>query len=191
MAEFYSIIIVPLFNKQKPLEDGELRNGIENFANKVNFNLKNIFVIDGSKRSSKSNAYFTGLGKQKRIVLYDTLIKDFSNEEIIAILAHEIGHFKKKHIYKSLFLSIINTGIILYIFSLIVGNPILSESLGISSAKFHIGLIVFGILYSPISTILGVFLNIFSRKNENEADTFAAKNYDASYLISAFKKISF
>jgi STE24 endopeptidase len=190
MAEFYSVIIVPLFNKQTPLEEGELRTEIEKFSEKVGFKLQNIFIIDGSKRSSKSNAYFTGLGKKKRIVLYDTLVKDLSTQEIVAVLAHEIGHFKKKHIQKSLIISLINTAVIFYIFSIIVGNPDLSKALGVNSPKFHIGLIVFGILYSPISDILDIFMNIFSRKNEREADTFAGENYEKESLIAGLKKLA-
>jgi len=115
MMMFYSNIIVPLFNKQTPLEDGELKKAIQDFAQKVGFKLDNIYVIDGSKRSSKANAYFTGLGPKKRIVLYDTLIKDMTSEEIVAVLAHEIGHYKKKHTLQMLVFSIIQTGFMLYI----------------------------------------------------------------------------
>ncbi len=190
MTMFYSSIIVPLFNKQTPLEDGELRQEIEKFSKKVGFKLDNIFKIDGSKRSTKANAYFSGIGPKKRIVLYDTLINDMEVNEIVAVLAHEIGHYKKKHIFSSMLISIIQTGITLFILSIFIGNPVLSKALGVDQASFHIGLIAFGILYSPISTIIGLGMNILSRKNEYAADKFAGDNYNAEYLASALKKLS-
>ena len=190
MAMFYSSLIVPLFNKQTPLEDGELKSAINEFASKVGFKLDNIFVIDGSKRSTKANAYFTGLGSKKRIVLYDTLIKDMEIPELVAVLAHEIGHYKKKHIIWSLILGILQTGLMLYIFSLVIDSPELSQALGVDKAYFHIGLIAFGILYSPLSSIIGIGMNIFSRKNEYEADAFAAENFSAKPLATALKKLS-
>ncbi len=190
MAMFYSNIIVPLFNKQTPLEEGELRNAIQDFSEKVGFKLDNIFVIDGSKRSTKANAYFTGLGAKKRIVLYDTLIKDMEIDELVAVLAHEIGHYKKKHVIQGLSISIIQTGVILLIFSLLISNPVLSKALGVEKPNFHIGLVAFGILYSPVSFVLGIFMNILSRKNEYQADAFAAKNYKPDALASALKKLS-
>ena len=190
MSMFYSSIIVPLFNKQTPLEEGELRDSIEKFANKVGFKLKNIFVINGSKRSTKANAYFTGLGSKKRIVLYDTLIEDMTTDELVAVLAHEIGHYKKKHVIQGLVISIIQTGIVLFIFSLLIGNPKLSQALGVEEPNFHIGLVAFGILYSPVSFVSGIFMNLLSRKNEYEADAFAAINYKPEALASALKKLS-
>lgn len=190
MSMFYSNLIVPLFNKQTPLEEGELRNAIENFAQKVGFKLDNIFVIDGSKRSAKANAYFTGLGPKKRIVLYDTLINDMKTEELVAVLAHEIGHYKKNHIIQGLIISLIQTGIVLFIFSLLIDSPLLSKALGVEDPNFHIGLIAFGILYSPASFVLGIFMNMLSRKNEYQADAFAAKNYQPEALASALKKLS-
>ena len=190
MAMFYSSLIVPLFNKQSPLEDGELKTAINEFAAKVSFRLDNIFVIDGSKRSTKANAYFAGLGTKKRIVLYDTLIKDLENPELVAVLAHETGHYKKKHIIRSLVLGILQTGIMLFIFSRVIDNPALSRALGVGQASFHIGLITFGLLYSPLSALIGIGMNIFSRKNEYEADAFAAENNDREALASALKKLS-
>ena len=190
MVMFYSNLIVPLFNKQTPLPDGDLRTAIEIFSNKVGFKLKNIYQIDGSKRSTKANAYFTGLGAKKRIVLYDTLINDMTDKEIVAVLAHEIGHYKKKHTLQGIIISIIQTGIILFIFSRFVDSPALSQALGIETPSFHIALIAFGILYSPISTVTGLFMNILSRKNEFQADKFAAENYDKVEMISALKKLS-
>lgn len=190
MSVFYSDLIVPFFNKQTPLESGPLRDEIEAFASKVGFNLANIYVMDGSKRSTKSNAYFTGLGKRKRIVLFDTLIEEHSINELVAVLAHEIGHYKKKHILQTLLLSTIETGILLYLFSLLVNSPVLSEALGVSTPSFHIGLLVFGIIYRPLSMLLGILMNYISRKNEYEADRFSGENYDAGALRQALKKLS-
>lgn len=190
MSMFYSNLIVPLFNKQKPLEEGELRDAIEAFASKVGFRLKNIYVIDGSKRSTKANAYFTGLGPKKRIVLYDTLIEKHTTEELVAVLAHEIGHYKKKHTTSGLILGIIQSGIMLYILSLFIGNPLLSQALGAGAGSFHLGILAFGILYSPISTIIGIVMNVISRTNEYAADRFAAENYSGKSLGDALKKLS-
>ena len=150
MAMFYSQLIVPLFNKQTPLEAGALRDKINAFAEKVGFKLDNIFVIDGSKRSTKANAYFTGFGPRKRIVLYDTLIKDLTEEEIVAVLAHEVGHNKKRHTVQFMLASVIQTGVILWLFSLFVNQPALSMALGGDRACFQLGLIAFTILYSPL-----------------------------------------
>lgn len=190
MVLFYSNLIVPLFNKQTPLQDGELKTAIEDFSSRVGFKLDNIFVIDGSKRSTKANAYFTGFGAKKRIVLYDTLINDLTVPEIVAVLAHEIGHYKKKHVIWGMLLGILQTGVMLFIFSLFVGSPELSAALGVSTPSFHIGLIAFGILYSPISLITGLVMNIFSRRNEYQADAFAAQYFNAGELASALKKLS-
>lgn len=190
MVLFYSNLIVPLFNKQTPLPEGELKTAIESFANKVGFKLDNIYVIDGSKRSTKANAYFTGLGPKKRIVLYDTLIKDMTTNELVAVLAHEIGHYKKKHVLWGLLLGIVQTGVMLFIFSRFIGSPELSGALGVAEPSFHIGLIAFGILYSPISIITGLAMNIFSRKNEYQADAFAATHFNGEELASALKKLS-
>ncbi|MBE0653451.1 MAG: M48 family metallopeptidase [Bacteroidales bacterium] len=190
MTMFYSNLIVPLFNKQTPLEEGELRSSIQEFSEKVGFKLKNIYVIDGSKRSTKANAYFTGLGAKKRIVLYDTLIEDLSKEEIVAVLAHEIGHYKKKHTLTGTVLSILQTGLTLFLFSLFLNNPELSRALGVEEPNFHISMIAFGVLYTPISIVIGLLFNLFSRKNEYQADRFASENYAADPLISALKKLS-
>lgn len=190
MTMFYSTLIVPLFNRQTPLEEGELRDAIQKFCEKAGFKLRNIFVIDGSKRSTKANAYFSGLGAKKRIVLFDTLIQDLSVNEIVAVLAHEIGHYKKRHVIIGIIIGIIQTGITLFIFSLLVDNPGLSEALGAEQPSFHLGLIAFGILYSPISLVSGLFMNVFSRKNEYEADKFTAQFNCQNDLITALKKLS-
>ena len=190
MNLFYSKLIVPIFNKQTLLENGELKNAIEKYTKKVGFTLKNVFVINGSKRSSKANAYFSGFGSQKRITLYDTLINDLETDEIVAVLAHEVGHYKRKHIIFNLFSSMLITGFTLWILSLFVNLPILSEALNISTPSFHIGLIVFGILYSPFSEITSLCMNIISRKFEYQADNYAKETFAASPLISSLKKLS-
>lgn len=190
MNLFYTKLIVPLFNKLTPLEEGNLKTTLETFAKKVEFNLKAIFLIDGSKRSTKANAYFSGFGKTKKVVLYDTLLNDLTEDEISAVLAHEIGHYKKKHVIYNLILSILLTGVTLYLLSLFINNPILAQAVGIENPSFHIGMIVFMILYTPISVITGLIMNILSRKFEYQADDFA-KNYGYSInLITALKKLS-
>lgn len=187
---FYSTLIVPLFNKQTPLEEGELKQAISEFSKKAGFQLQNVFVIDGSKRSTKANAYFTGLGSKKRIVLYDTLINDLTTEEIVAVLAHEIGHYKHKHTYSAMLISVVQTGAMLWLFSLFTVNPMLSEALGARVQGFHMALMAFGVIYSPFSTIIGVFMNLLSRKNEYQADNFAKKYGLDGALVSALKKLS-
>ena len=190
MNMFYSTLIVPLFNKQTPLEDGELKTEIEKFALKADFTLDKIFVIDGSKRSTKANAYFAGFGKTKRIVLYDTLINDLTTDEIVAVLAHEVGHYKRKHIIFNLISSVLLTGFTLFILSLFIDSQLLSNALGVSIPSFHIGLIAFGILYSPISEITTLFMNYISRKFEYQADDYAKEHFGAEPLISSLKKLS-
>ncbi len=188
-ATFATSIIMPLFNKLTPLEAGELRNGIEGYAKKVQFPLKNIFVMDGSKRSAKANAFFSGLGNQKSIVLYDTLIKEQSTDELVAVLAHEVGHYKKKHIPKSLVISVLHTGFLLFLLGWALSSPLLCEALG-AQPSFHIGLLAFSLLYSPVSMLTGILMNMYSRKNEFEADAYAKATYNGTALVSALKKLS-
>lgn len=190
MNMFYSKLIVPLFNKQTPLESGSLRDNISKYAQTVGFKLDKIFVIDGSKRSTKANAYFSGFGSEKRVTLYDTLINDLEDDEIVAVLAHEVGHYKKKHIIFNLFSSILLTGLTLYILSLFISNPMLSQALGVDIPSFHIGLIAFGLLYAPISEITGLIMNLFSRKFEYQADDYAKNTYRPEPLIASLKKLS-
>lgn len=190
MNMFYAKWIVPLFNKQTPLEEGSLRDKIEAYALKEGFELQNIYVIDGSKRSTKANAYFSGFGKEKRITLYDTLIQDLTEEEVVAVLAHEVGHYKKKHVVFNLAASILSTGCTLWIFSLLVEQPLLAEALGASQNSFHISLVAFGLLYSPISTLTSLLMNQVSRKFEYQADDFAKHTFEAKHLISSLKKLS-
>ena len=187
---FYSKLIVPLFNKQTILEEGDLKNDIIKYVNSVGFKAHDIYVLNGSKRSTKANAYFSGFGNQKRITLYDTLINDLENDEIVAVLAHEVGHYKRKHIFYNLTLSIILTGFALFVLSLFIKTPVLSLALGVSLPSFHIGLIAFGILYSPVSQILGIFMNYMSRKFEYQADNYAKNTFSALPLISSLKKLS-
>ncbi|MFH6605047.1 M48 family metallopeptidase [Maribacter algicola] len=190
MNLFYSRLIVPLFNKQSPLEPGSLKTKIEDYAKKVGFELKNIFVIDGSKRSTKANAYFSGFGKEKRITLYDTLVKDLDEDEIVAVLAHEVGHYKRRHIIINLATTILLTGLTLFILSLFINNPEISKAIGVTRPSFHAALIGFGILYSPISEVTGLIMNYFSRKFEYEADDYAKNTFAPSPLISSLKKLS-
>ena len=187
---FYTSLILPVFNKLKPLEDGSLKKKIVFYAKSVNFPLSKIFVIDGSKRSSKANAFFSGLGKSKKIVLYDTLINNHNDEELVSVLAHEVGHYKKNHIISNLILSIIFTGLMLFVFSKFLFNSEISFALGGDVSFRHFELFAFSILYSPISYILGVFMNIKSRKNEYEADNYAVKTFDKTHLINALKNLS-
>lgn len=190
MNMFYSKLIVPLFNKQTPLEAGNLRDKISEYANTVGFKLDKIFVIDGSKRSTKANAYFSGFGNEKRVTLYDTLINDLDDDEIVAVLAHEVGHYKKKHIIFNLLASIILTGVTLFIMSIFISNPLLSNALGVKTHSFHIGLIAFGLLYAPISEVTGLIMNLFSRAFEYQADNYAKTTYKAQPLITSLKKLS-
>jgi STE24 endopeptidase len=187
---FYTSIFIPLFNELTPLEDGSLREAITTYARKVDFPIENVYVIDGSKRSSKSNAFFSGIGNKKKVVLYDTLIEQHSEEELVAIIAHEVGHYKKKHIISGLFLSIAQIGFTLYILSLLIFNEALSQALGGQQLSIHLNLIAFGILYSPISTLTGLLMNVISRKNEFEADAYAAHTYGGDPLQKALKKLS-
>lgn len=190
MNMFYAKLIVPIFNKQTPLEPGNLKDAITQYANKVGFTLDNIFVIDGSKRSTKANAYFSGFGKQKRITLYDTLIDKLTDEEIVAVLAHEVGHYKRNHIIYNLILGIITTGFTLWLFSLVVDSSLLSQALGVTTHSFHIGLVAFGFLFEPISTCTGIVMSSLSRKHEYEADHYAAQTYAKEPLISGLKTLS-
>ncbi len=190
MNMFYAKLIVPLFNKQTPLEESSLRHKISEYAQSVGFNLEKIFVIDGSKRSTKANAYFSGFGNEKRVTLYDTLINDLEEEEIVAVLAHEVGHYKRKHIIYNLVASVLLTGLTLYVLSIFITNPLLSNALGVSTHSFHVGLVAFGLLYAPISEITGLVMNWLSRKFEYQADDYAKNTYKAQPLITALKKLN-
>jgi len=187
---FYSGLILPLFNKLTPLGDGELKNTILNYARSVGFPLENVFIMDGSKRSSKANAFFSGLGKRKKVVLFDTLLEQHTPEELVAVLAHEIGHYKKGHIRTGMITGILQTGIMLYILSLFIFSEQISYALGGNQMAIHLNIIGFTMLFSPISTILGIFMNCLSRKNEFEADAFAKSTYAGEPLAEALKTLS-
>ena len=193
MPKIYTQFIAPMFNKFTPLEDGELRDLIENYSKEVDFPLTEVYVVDGSKRSAHSNAYFTGFGKNKRIVLFDTLMEDHTNEEILAILAHEVGHYKKKHIIKGMFTSIIHSGIMLYILGLFIKMPELHTAMGMSAEQpsVYAGLIFFSLLYAPIELVLSIMFNILSRKHEFEADEYSAQTLkNTSHMISGLKNLT-
>ncbi len=190
MNLFYARLIVPLFNKQTPLSDGSLKTKIKDYAQKVGFQLDKIVVIDGSKRSTKANAYFSGFGSEKRVTLFDTLIDDLEEEEIVAVLAHEVGHYKKKHILFNLIISTLIMGFTFWLLSLLIGSPLLSQALNVYTPSFHIGLIAFGILYSPISELTGLVMNFISRKFEYQADNYAKETFDGAPLISGLKKLN-
>ena len=183
--------ILPLFNKFTPLETKELRDAIFRYAESINFSLNNIFIMDGSKRSTKSNAFFTGFGKNKRIVLFDTLINEHTTKELVSVLAHEMGHFKKKHILKNLKLAILQMGIVFYLLSFFISFKGLFDIFSMNEISIYAGLIFFGMLYSPIDFFLSILMQISSRKDEFEADRFAFNTYDdKESLINALKKLS-
>jgi STE24 endopeptidase len=183
--------IMPLFNKYTPMAEGELKEAILKYTGSVNFPIKNIFVMDGSKRSSKSNAFFTGFGRNKRIALFDTLIAQHSVPEMVAVLAHEVGHYKKKHILQGMIISIVHTGVLFFLLSLFLTSPGLYQAFGIGYQPIYAGLLFFGLLYTPIELVLSVVMQMLSRKNEYEADRFAAETIDEpNNLIVALKKLS-
>lgn len=190
MNMFYTTVVLPLFNKLTPLPEGELKTAINSYADTVRFPLDNIYVIDGSKRSSKANAFFSGIGKKKKIVLYDTLIDRHTSDELVAVLAHEVGHFKKKHIILSFILSIVQITFTLFVLSLMIFNKDVSLALGGNQLSTPLNLMAFGILFSPISGITGLFMNMLSRKNEFEADAYARETYNGSSLANALRKLS-
>jgi len=185
------IVIMPLFNKFIPLEDGELKQTIETYAKSQNFKLKGLFKMDGSRRSSKSNAFFTGFGRYRRIVLFDTLIKNHSIKELVSILAHEMGHYKKKHILKTIIISILANGLMFFILSLFINNQGLFDAFRMDNLSIYASLLFFTFLYAPINIILSLAGNILSRKHEYEADNYAITTYkNPQAFILALKKLS-
>ncbi len=183
--------IMPLFNRFTVLQEGELRQAILNYARSIRFPLDNIFVMDGSRRSSKSNAFFTGFGRYKRIVLFDTLIDRHSTEELVAVLAHEMGHFKKKHILKSILIGVIQTGFMFFLLSIVLSYPGIFKAFYIDIPAVYTGLVVFALLYSPLDLVSGLFLKVLSRKNEYEADRFAVETTeDPQAMAEALKKLT-
>jgi STE24 endopeptidase len=184
-------LIMPLFNKFSPLESGGLKEAILRYARSVDFPVKNVFVMDGSKRSSKSNAFFTGFGRNKRIALFDTLIAQHNIPEMVAVLAHEIGHYKKKHVLQGLIISILHTGVLLFLLSLFLDSPGLFQAFYMTNQSVYAGLLFFSLLYTPIELVLSIVLQVISRKNEYEADRFAAETIDEPRsLVDALKKVS-
>lgn len=185
------VTIMPLFNKFEPLPDGELKDAIEQFAEKENFKLSGLFRMDGSKRSTKANAYFTGFGRFRRIVLFDTLIEKHSKEELVAILAHEIGHYKEKHILRQLIVSTVSTGLMLFVFSLFINNEAIFAAFQMEHLSVYASFVFFGIFYSPISSLFSLYSLHLSRKYEFEADAYAARTYGKPKELSmALKKLS-
>jgi STE24 endopeptidase len=183
--------IMPLFNKFTPLEAGELKSAILSYAGSINFPIENVYVMDGSRRSSKSNAFFTGFGKHRRIVLFDTLIKQHTTGELLAVLAHEMGHFKKKHILQTMVLGILQMGIMLYLLSIFISYQGLFDAFYMPQKSVYAGLIFFAMLYSPLDFFIGIFMQMLSRRNETEADRFSAETtHDPQSMVAALKKLS-
>lgn len=187
---FYTAWILPLFNKLTPLEDGELKSKILHYAKSVDFPLDNIFVMDGSKRSSKANAFFSGFGKRKKVVLYDTLLEQHPPDELVAVLAHEVGHFKKKHIIWGMITSILQVGLMLFLLAQFIFSPTMSMALGAQAWSAELNIIGFTMLFTPVSMILGIGMNWISRKNEFEADEFAKVTFAGKPLAEALKTLS-
>lgn len=187
---FYASWVLPLFNKLTPLADGELKTAITQLAQRVGFPVHSILVMDGSKRSSKANAFFSGIGPRKKIVLFDTLINNHTTEELLAVLAHEIGHYKKRHIVLGYVLSVVHTAVVLFVLSRVVFSEQLSYALGGEAYAIHLNLIAFVMLFSPVTALTGIALNGLSRRHEYQADRYAAQHADAQALATALKKLS-
>ncbi len=184
------VVIMPLFNKFEPLADGALKDAILDYASKENFKIMGIFTMDGSKRSSKLNAFFTGFGRFRRIVLFDTLIKKLFTKEVVAVLAHEMGHFKQHHVPKMMAASILQMGMMFWLLSFFIENRELSLAFGLEQPSIYASLVFFGFLYTPISTVLGLIFNYYSRQCEFEADAYAARRSGlAAALDSALRKL--
>ena len=191
MQPIFNTFIAPMFNKFTPLEEGPLLDKIKTYLSKVDFPVKKLEVMDGSKRSSHSNAYFSGIGKNKRIALFDTLVEQMDDDEIVAVIAHEVGHYKLKHIYSNIFLSALQSGIMLYIMSIFLMNPHLFSVFKMDNLSIYASLVFFSMLYAPISLLLGIFFSIISRKNEFSADAYSAQTAELpESLISGLKKMS-
>jgi STE24 endopeptidase len=185
------VMIMPLFNKFIPLEKGELRSEIERYARDHNFKLKGIYTMDGSKRSAKSNAFFTGFGRSRRIVLFDTLVENHTADELVGVLAHEMGHYKLGHIFKMMVFSILETGLLLFLLSFLMNNQYLFAAFKMEQLSIYASLIFFGFLYAPVSTLLSVFTNVISRKYEYSADRFAVQTTKRGEIfVQALKKLS-
>ncbi|OEU51756.1 MAG: peptidase M48 [Desulfobacterales bacterium C00003106] len=188
---FAPVVILPLFNKFYPLEDGELKTAIENYARSQNFRMKGVFRMDASKRSTKTNAFFTGFGRFRRILLFDTLIEKHSVDELVSILAHEMGHYKKKHIFKSVLMSIMTTGLMFFLISFFINNKGLFSAFKMQTTSIYASLIFFAFLYAPINVVVSIFSKMLSRRREYEADAYAVGTYrKPGSMISALKKLT-
>ena len=182
--------ILPLFNKLTPLPDGDLKNAIAGYAHAVNFAFRDIFVIDSSKRTKKTNAFFTGFGKNKRIALFDTLVQESTVGEIVAILAHEVGHYVKGHIIAAMFIGFLNTGLIFFLMSLFIGNRQLFDAFYMQDISSYAGLLLFAMLYEPVSFLLSIPFNALSRRHEFQADRYSVQTIpDSEELVAALKKL--
>ena len=192
MFIFGTRIFLPMFNKLKPLPDGELRSAVEDYCQKQGFPLSKLYEMDASKRSTKLNAFFSGMGKVKIIGLYDTLIEKLSTEETVAVLAHEVGHYKRKHVYSMFIFSNLQTLVILSLMGWLLGNPNLSKALGSDTQSFHLSMIAFFLLFTPVSTVLGLVNNSFSRRNEYQADQYSIDTYPGAreHMYNALKKLA-
>ncbi len=185
------VLIMPLFNKFTPLEDGTLKEKVLSFAREASFSIQGIYTMDGSKRSSKLNAFFTGFGKFRKIVFYDTLLEKLDEDEIIAVLAHEMGHYKKRHIFKMMAISICHTGLLFYLLSLFIGNENLFAAFQMNNLSTYGALIFFSFIFSPVNLLLGIAINVLSRKHEFQADHYAAEpSSRGKALVSGLKKLS-
>ena len=183
--------IMPLFNRFEPLDTGELKDAIMAYARAIDFSLDDIYVMDGSKRSSKSNAFFTGFGRHRRIVLFDTLIAGHTTDELVAVLAHEMGHYRMRHILKMMALGILQTGMLLFLMSLVIHTPALVEAFYIEQPSVHAGLVFFGLLYAPVDFFLGLIGHCVSRRHEFAADRFSATTTGKTRpMVEALKKLS-
>ena len=192
MFIFGTRIFLPMFNKLKPLREGELRSEVEAYCQSQGFPLSKLWEMDASKRSTKLNAFFSGMGKVKIIGLYDTLIEKLTTKETVAVLAHEVGHYKRKHVYTMFAFSNVQTLVIFVLLGSLLGNPNLSKALGSDAPSFHLSMIAFFLLFTPVSTVLGLINNSFSRYNEYQADQYSIDTYPGArdHMYSALKKLS-
>lgn len=186
----YTAWILPLFNRLTPLAEGEVKDKLLQYAAQVNFPVKHIFVMDGSKRSAKANAFFSGFGKRKKVVLYDTLLEQHPPEELVAVLAHEIGHYKKKHLKWGMLISVLQVGLLLFLLGQVVFSESMSLALGGSSWSVHLNILGFTMLFAPLSMVLGIGMNWLSRRHEFEADHYAKETYGGKPLAEALKTLS-
>ena len=186
----YTAWILPLFNTLTPLAEGEVRDKLLQYATKVNFPVTHIFVMDGSKRSAKANAFFSGFGKRKKVVLYDTLLEQHPPEELVAVLAHEIGHYKKKHLKWGMLVSVVEVGLLLFLLGQVVFSESMSLALGGTALSVPLNIIGFTMLFAPLSMLMGIGMNALSRKHEFEADAYAKETFGGKPLAEALKTLS-